>query len=365
MRYLPPISLGETTRRVLIRDASVAAIAGWILGGTPESFEGLRAALRSDPGLLEWTAMKVQTPDLDVEAAAAAWREGAMDYLVWAPEDSWGPDDELDSDRSLGSGNGTPRQRDATCPAPIHLPELAARLRRLKALETRFDETLERAKLDSMAEFAAGAGHEINNPIAVIAGRAQLFLRTETDPKRRRDLALMDSQANRVYEMIADMRLFARPPQPEIREFDLASVIADALNGLRGEADDRSIGLKQTGAPHVLISADPEQITVVMKALCKNAFESIRKNGTVEVRLDASATRAFFHVIDDGPGIPEEVRPHLFDPYYSARQAGRGLGLGLSKAWRIIVSNHGGTIDVGTTRDGKTMLSVGLKKGGA
>ena len=96
------------------------------------------------------------------------------------------------------------------------LPSLAARLARLAALEDRFRRDLEQEKLAALAEFAAGAGHEINNPLTVIAGRAQLFLREETDPERRRGLALINAQAMRVYEMIADLRLFARPPAARV-----------------------------------------------------------------------------------------------------------------------------------------------------
>src|SRR5664279_4055523 len=94
-------------------------------------------------------------------------------------------------------------------------------LARLRELEANFAQALEREKLEAMAEFAAGAGHEINNPLTVIAGRAQLLLRGETDPERRHALALMNAQAMRVYEMIADMMLFARPPRPELQPVEV------------------------------------------------------------------------------------------------------------------------------------------------
>ena len=65
---------------------------------------------------------------------------------------------------------------------------------------------------------------------------------------------------------------------------------------------------------------------------------------------------------DDGPGITDEARRHLFDPYFSARQAGRGLGLGLSKCWRIVVTNHGGRIDVDSRPGGPTVFAITLPK---
>jgi signal transduction histidine kinase len=79
--------------------------------------------------------------------------------------------------------------------------------------------------------------------------------------------------------------------------------------------------------------------------MCRNAMEAIGREGTIELSADVDGHEVRLHVSDDGPGIPPEERRHIFDPYYSARQAGRGLGMGLSKAWRI-VTNHGGRIEV-------------------
>src|SRR5688572_22062713 len=95
---------------------------------------------------------------------------------------------------------------------------------------------LEREKLEALAEFAAGAGHEMNNPLAVICGRAQLLLDGERDPRRRRELAIIHTQAMRVYEMIADLMLFARPPQPQLSQVDAAEVCRQALDEIAPQA---------------------------------------------------------------------------------------------------------------------------------
>jgi len=226
------------------------------------------------------------------------------------------------------------------------LPKLTARLARLAELENRFQETLEAEKLEAMAEFAAGAGHEINNPLTVIAGRAQLFLREEKDPERRRALALMNVQAKRVYEMIADMMLFARPPKPEPEPIDLAALIDELIDELSPQAAVQETTLHRVGVEGpVEIEVDPTQLTVALRALCRNALEAIGREGEITIGVHLGRRHVEIRVADDGPGIPPDQRRHLFDPYYSARQAGRGLGLGLSKCWRI-VTNHGGRIDV-------------------
>jgi len=226
------------------------------------------------------------------------------------------------------------------------LPGLAARLTRLDVLENRFQETLESEKLEAMAEFAAGAGHEINNPLTVIAGRAQLFLREETDPERRRALALMNSQAMRVHEMIADMMLFARPPVPAPEKVDVVELIDGLIEEMTPQAAGQETALRRTGeSESAEIEVDPTQLTMALKAMVQNSLEAIGRSGQIEVAVRPGRKTMEIRVADDGPGMTAEERRHVFDPYYSARQAGRGLGLGLSKAWRI-VTNHGGQIDV-------------------
>jgi signal transduction histidine kinase len=226
------------------------------------------------------------------------------------------------------------------------LPLLAARLSRLGDLEGNLQRLVETEKLEAMAEFAAGAGHEINNPLTVISGRAQLFLQEETDPERRRALALISAQAMRVYEMIADMRLFARPPQPEPQRFDVASLVDGLVDELAPQAarQETTVSRQGHGGP-LWIEADPAQLRVALGAVCQNALEALTYGGHIEIGLHADQHKLEITVADDGPGILPEERRHLFDPFYSARQAGRGLGLGLSKCWRI-VTNHGGQIAV-------------------
>jgi signal transduction histidine kinase len=210
-----------------------------------------------------------------------------------------------------------------------------------------FDQAVETAKLEAMAELAAGAGHEINNPLTVISGRAQLLLRDETDPERQRVLAIIVAQTVRIHEMIADMMLFARPPRPELAQVELAKLVDDLVAKLRPRAAQQETAICRTGdSGPILIIADPVQLAVALRAVCQNALEALQSGGRIEIKVERPAeTEVRIRISDDGPGIKPEERPHVFDPFYSARQAGRGLGLGLCKAWRI-VTNHAGRIEV-------------------
>ncbi|MBS0208499.1 MAG: HAMP domain-containing histidine kinase [Planctomycetes bacterium] len=218
---------------------------------------------------------------------------------------------------------------------------------------------LEREKLAALAEFAAGAGHELNNPLAVIAGRAQLLLRGETDPERRRDLATICAQAQRVHEMIVDLMLFARPPQLQFAQVDLVALVKELTIQRMAEAAEREIEFRVSLPPEATIRADASQLSVALGAMLDNSLRAVDRRGTIEILVAAAAEgdALVVSIGDTGPGIPPEARRHLFDPFYSGRSAGRGLGFGLSKAWRLITL-HGGSIAVDEQSSGGARLVV-------
>ena len=233
------------------------------------------------------------------------------------------------------------------------------------------DRTLNAAKLEAMAEFAAGAGHEINNPLATISGRVQLLLRGESNPERRTSLEAIGAQSLRIRDMIGDAMLFARPPQPNLTDIDLVEVVHEVALALAERATSQSCQLIVQADSPVRIQADPIQARVVVSSLINNSFDADAEQITVTVQTfeDACASSVessdgessgvaraggpfgLLRVADTGKGMNAEELEHLFDPFYSGRQAGRGLGFGLSKCWRI-VTLHGGRIAVEPTAEG-------------
>ncbi len=209
-------------------------------------------------------------------------------------------------------------------------------------------------RLESLAEFAAGAGHELNNPVATIVGRVQLLMSNESDPARRQALATIAGQAYRIRDMIADVMLFARPPVCEPQDGDLVEAVDEVIRGVVDGHSDREGRVVRSGEGPVPIHADPTQLAVVIGELVTNALEADREGGRVDVVVTAGDP-AVLEVRDAGPGLDEIERRHLFDPFFSGRQAGRGLGFGLPKCWRI-VTLHGGRIEAETLEP--TGLSV-------
>ncbi|MCA9090556.1 MAG: HAMP domain-containing histidine kinase [Planctomycetaceae bacterium] len=207
-----------------------------------------------------------------------------------------------------------------------------------------WDASLLQAKLDALGEYAAGAGHEVNNPLAAISGRAQQLMMHETDPERRRHLETIGAQTLRVRDMITDSMLFARPPVPQQGTVSLRAAWDTLLDRMRSNIGEKNAHLQLVEGDGVILEADEPQLMIVLSELLHNSLRAISEGGSVELEVRNSDGR-LVHLIwrDNGNGLTEPEREHLFDPFFSGRQAGRGLGFGLSKAWRI-VTQHGGQI---------------------
>ena len=211
--------------------------------------------------------------------------------------------------------------------------------------------------LEAMAEFAAGAGHEINNPLATIIGRAQLLLKDERDPQRRQMLLSIGAQAYRIRDMIGDAMLFGRPPVPEVQPVDLANAVAAVVRQQADELATESCTVAVDVATPLVLTADATQLAIVLTELLRNSRQALQSVGGGEIQLRATSCgeSAVIEIEDHGHGFTKLERQHAFDPFFSGRQAGRGLGFGLSKCWRI-VQQHGGRIEIESTPSGATIV---------
>lgn len=217
----------------------------------------------------------------------------------------------------------------------------------------------DKARLESLAEFAAGAGHEINNPLATIIGRAQQLLKDERDPQRRQMLQTIGAQAYRIRDMIGDTMLFARPPKPELQDIELAVVTKSVVSRLLEQLTQSHCDVVTSIPPDLRLRADPVQLSIVLAELLRNSRHALQPNGgTIQIRaVINSAGKSQIEVEDHGVGFTETERIHAFDPFFSGRQAGRGLGFGLPKCWQI-VRQHGGQIQIHSAPEGPTIVQI-------
>jgi signal transduction histidine kinase len=224
--------------------------------------------------------------------------------------------------------------------------ELEDRIDKLSELlaESRqdFDTAVRDAKLDGLAEFAAGAGHEINNPLAVIATNVQLLRSEEDDESRLNRYDAVVRQTKRIHDILAGTRQFARPPQPNPALLGVSAWVPAVAKELLPTATDAGVTIELPDAADTSkVWADASHVRAVLIALGRNAIDAAGKGGWVRVKVETGDEWTHVVVEDSGPGPTAGMVPHLFDPFYSGRNAGRGRGLGLSVAWRLAKQNGG------------------------
>jgi signal transduction histidine kinase len=220
------------------------------------------------------------------------------------------------------------------------------------------------ARLEALREFAYGAGHEINNPLANIAARAQALLIDEVDPERRRRLATIVDQAFRARDMIGGLMIFARPPRPAPERVGVDQLLRRAIDAVRPVAEARGVRLEYAPAPRpVDVFFDPAHGTEVVRLLVMNAVEAVEPGGRVTLGVVAQdrdgRPAAVVSIGDDGRGMDAAMLRRAFDPFTSGREAGRGIGMGLPKAWRLLEIG-GGTLAVDTAPGRGTRVDVVL-----
>ena len=209
----------------------------------------------------------------------------------------------------------------------------------------REDERLRQRKLRALAEFAAGAGHEINNPLAVISGQAQYLLAHEAEAARRTSLEKIIGQTQRIHVLLRELMQFARPAAPNFRSVDLVRVIDEVATSLGELAlhhkvrvlvrDENSSGQPPVAPLPCVVEVDEKQVRTALGCLVKNAIQAAGAEGWIRVRLENRGGQVEVLIEDSGPGLDDNQREHLFDPFYSGRAAGRGAGLGLPTAWSL------------------------------
>jgi signal transduction histidine kinase len=220
--------------------------------------------------------------------------------------------------------------------------------------------------LEAMAEYAAGAGHEINNPLASIIGQTQLLLKVEQATDRRQAYETIGAQAWRIRDMIGNSMLFARPPQAQRQKMNLVEITRQTLVPLTSTAAESDVEIRLAStSDQIEMEADRTQMAAAIQHLVRNSLESIKsagRPGTISVTLrDDVPGSVELSIVDDGPGIDSpEVRRHLFNPFFSGRSAGRGLGFGLCLTWQI-TRMHGGMILHETPANGGAAFHLALK----
>jgi signal transduction histidine kinase len=247
------------------------------------------------------------------------------------------------------------------------------------------EETRRRERLASIGELSAGVAHEIRNPLTGIGNCAQVLRdRILPDDPRMRFVQIILDEAARLNRIVDSLLTFARPPRPQLRESDVAEVVRRAFEIEKDRLSKGGISAEfrlRGRLPRIFI--DPEQILQVLLNVIRNASDAMPEGGRCDIECAPARRRGHLRrgvgqrksdrfraageppaaayvqvrIGDTGRGIPPDVLPRVFDPFFTTRPKGTGLGLSISQS---IVIEHGGFISVRSVQGRGTTVTIDL-----
>jgi putative nucleotidyltransferase with HDIG domain len=232
------------------------------------------------------------------------------------------------------------------------------------------DEVARARTITSIAEIAAGAAHEMNNPLAVIGGRAQLLARVLSDPRFSQLDAKLGSHAQQIAEnaerlsgIITELMHYAKPTAPQPQSCDVALALATAVRQAKERAELVDRHMETSGLDVPAVWADPRQLEAAIAEVVINAIQATdASTGRIEIRAthDRYGQKVVVTIEDNGGGMDEATASRAFDPFYSSMPAGRRRGMGLPKALRWIEAS-GGSLKLDSTPGEGTRAVIVLK----
>jgi len=226
-------------------------------------------------------------------------------------------------------------------------------------------EVVKAERLAAVGELAGGVAHEINNPLMIILGQVHLLLQTQDSTDILNGLKAIDGATKRAASIVRDLVLFAEHFPLRPTRCDVADQIMQVLEQQRRRLEAQHV-LVRTGLGETPdIWADAAQLQEAFFHLIQNAEQAMvaaHGGGTLTIRVARSPFGVRIEMADDGPGIPPEDLPRIFNPFFTTKAPGEGRGLGLSVAYSI-VSEHEGRLSAENRPEGGAIFVVELPVG--
>ncbi len=220
-------------------------------------------------------------------------------------------------------------------------------------------------RLAALGNLAAGVAHEIRNPLNTIALTCRylerLIAQGATDPALRSEahtnFEVVASELARLTRTLDDFVVLARPTDLEVRDCDLEAVLNHTLALFARELEQAKVALQREGGGPLPVRGDPDRLGQVLSNIIRNAVQAMPDGGTLSVRSHREDGRAIVAFADTGPGIPRADLHRIFEPYFTTKRSGLGLGLALSLR---IVEAHGGSLSVANQPGSGALVTVSV-----
>ena len=226
-----------------------------------------------------------------------------------------------------------------------------------RELQDSFEQIKRADRLSAIGQLSASLAHEIRNPLAAIDGAANLIESPRTSEEiRNGSLAIIHKEIQRLNKLLTNLLDFARPRQPAFRDVEPGRLIDSIINLAGHSAEQKGITLRKEVAQQVpAFECDPEQMKQVILNLTINAVQAMTGPGEVLLSAQQWDSSILVSVRDHGPGVDEENIEKIFNPFFTTKETGTGLGL--SVVYQI-VSQHGGVVKAERNGDGGMTFSV-------
>ena len=221
------------------------------------------------------------------------------------------------------------------------------------------DESVQSERLAFTGRIAASIAHEIRNPLGNVSMAVQQLKEAFVeDSPWTKHIEVIIRNTNRINFLITELLNCARPPKLNIQPHDIREILESTLDSIKAKIASQRIEVsKRFNSKTPLINVDKEQIERVFSNVMLNAVESMLHGGKMTVTTEIEGGFLVVKIRDTGEGIPEEDIIRIFDPFFSTKPS--GVGLGLATTYGIVVS-HGGTIGVESEPNGGTLFVISL-----
>ncbi|MEO8052055.1 MAG: ATP-binding protein [Acidobacteriota bacterium] len=213
-------------------------------------------------------------------------------------------------------------------------------------------------RLSAVGQLAASLAHEIRNPLGSIEGAVDIVERTTDEERRREFLGIIKKETRRLNGLLTNLLDFSRPRIPQIRAAHVDAIVRTVIDLTAHNALQQGIQLELHITPELPpVECDPEQIIQVLLNVTLNAIQASPAGGQIAISVDRRENMILMRISDQGSGIAETELDKIFDPFYTTKESGTGLGLAVSYQ---ILAQHGGGIAVERNPDKGMTFTLSL-----